>query len=301
MIQSIKVTNHLGESIEMELSCPEKTGLLINDIDGLGPPTANINTTELSILDGAVFNSSRVGSRNIVISMILLPLVTIEDSRLRIYKFFPIKKKVTIEITTDRRSCITEGYVETVEPDIFSEQESCQVSVVCPDAYLYSIVPTVIYFTGIQSLFTFPFSNNSLTENQLVMGEINKVDTYTINYEGTVEIGITLIVSFTSAVKGLVIYDTKTRKILRIDDEILKVAIGSYFKKGDELTIVTQRGQRKATVFRDGRTINIINALKRPIGWLTLSAGNNQFSYAAEEGSNNIEFRIEYTTAYDGV
>lgn len=301
MIQRVKVTNHIGESIEIELARPEKTGLLINSIEGLGPPTANINTTELAILDGAAFNSSRVESRNIVISMILFPLTTIEDSRLRIYKFFPIKKKVMIEITTDRRSCKTEGYVETVEPDIFSEQESCQVSIICPDPYLYSTETSVIYFTGVQSLFTFPFSNNSLTENQLIMGEINKVDTYTIDYEGSIEIGITIIVSFTAAVKGLVIYNPKSRKVMQIDDDILSAAIGSHFKKGDELTIVTQRGQRKATVFRDGRTINIMNALKRPVGWLTLNTGKNQLSYDAVEGANNIEFRIEYLTAYDGV
>lgn len=222
MIKSIKVTNHLGESICIELFNPEKTGLLIDNIEGLGPPSANISMTELAVSDGSMFNSARLNSRNIVISMIFFPLPTIEDSRLRVYKYFPIKKNITIEVLTDRRDCITEGFVETVEPDIFSERESCQVSIVCPNSYLYSVKPLIIYYNGVESLFEFPFSNESLIDDELIMGEINKVSSYNIFYEGSIETGITIHAIFRNPVKGLIFYNPKTRVSLQIDDEILK-------------------------------------------------------------------------------
>lgn len=53
MIQSIKVTNHLQESILIELMNPESSGFIVLSIDGLGPPKAIINFTEMSGLDGS--------------------------------------------------------------------------------------------------------------------------------------------------------------------------------------------------------------------------------------------------------
>lgn len=301
MIHAIKVINHFGESVEIELPHPEKTGMLVTDIEGLGPPVANINMTELATIDGSVYNSARLSSRNIVISLVLLPLATIEDTRLRIYKFFPIKKRVIIVIRTDRLECMTEGYVETVDPNIFSEQESCQISILCPDSYLYSLDKKIVYFTGIDSKFMFPFKNDSLSEKKLIMGETNNVNTKVLDYEGTIEVGITMIVYFKGSATGLIFYNNETRISLRIDDAVLEKTLGSNFKFGDKLTIVTQRGQRKAAVMRNGKSINIINALKRPIGWLTLKPGKNILSCNAVDGINNLDFRVEYQACYEAI
>ena len=48
MIKSVTVTNYLGESIKLELGFPEKSGFLIQSIDGLGPPKADIHKTEVA-------------------------------------------------------------------------------------------------------------------------------------------------------------------------------------------------------------------------------------------------------------
>lgn len=299
MIYSVKVINDLNESIDIELFSPNKTGLLISKIEGLGPPVANVNMTELSVFDGSTFDSARLEPRNIVISFILLETPTVEDSRLRIYRYFPIKRTVTLEITTDKRTYTTEGVIETVEPDIFSEQESCQVSILCPDPYLYSVDTTVIYFTGVEPMFTFPFINESFTENELVMGETNQIDTRDIFYDGTLEVGFTIIVSFNGSTSGLIIYDPITRKTMQFDDTILLSVLGSTFIAGDILTISTRRGKRYITLLRNGHNINLINSVKRPIDWITLTSGINQLSYVAS-GISNIDFRIEYRTAYSG-
>jgi len=54
MINSITVTNHLDESVKLELRFPEKSGFLVQGVTGLGPSKANINSTELSTTDGSV-------------------------------------------------------------------------------------------------------------------------------------------------------------------------------------------------------------------------------------------------------
>ena len=59
------------------------------DIDGLNPVTATINTTEFATSDGAMFNSARIGTRNIVLYIKIYP--EIEQNRLLLYSFFTIK------------------------------------------------------------------------------------------------------------------------------------------------------------------------------------------------------------------
>ena len=72
MIKSVTVINHLNESVKMELRSPEKSGFLIQDITGLGPAKANVNSTEMATSDGSVYNSARLNSRNIVLTIKLM-------------------------------------------------------------------------------------------------------------------------------------------------------------------------------------------------------------------------------------
>lgn len=69
MIKKVIVTNYLGESLEMELARPEVSGLAITDIEGLGPVKATINTSEIATGDGALYNSAKLETRNIVMTL----------------------------------------------------------------------------------------------------------------------------------------------------------------------------------------------------------------------------------------
>ena len=46
MIKSVTITNHLDESIKLDLFNPEESGFIIKNIEGLGPVKANINFKE---------------------------------------------------------------------------------------------------------------------------------------------------------------------------------------------------------------------------------------------------------------
>ena len=108
MIKSLTITNHLGESIELELGAPEKSGLFISQIEGLGPPKATVNTSDMATNDGSLFNSSRVGQRNIVLTLGFLFNPTIEDSRQKSYKFFPFSRYLK-----DSKTVRSEGVTHT--------------------------------------------------------------------------------------------------------------------------------------------------------------------------------------------
>ena len=185
MIKSITVTNHLGESLKMELARPELSGFAITSITGLGPGKATINKTEVSTMDGDLYNSARVGARNIVISLRYLMKNTIEEARQLSYKYFPLKRNIKLLIETDKRKAEISGYVESNEPDIFSKEEGAEISIICPYPYFYSAGSdgmNTIVFSGVEAMFEFPFSNESTSEDLIVMGSIQHKTEQLIRY-----------------------------------------------------------------------------------------------------------------------
>ena len=304
MIKSVTITNHLDESIKLDLFNPEESGFIIKNIEGLGPVKANINFKELATNDGSIDNSARLSSRNIVMSLQFMESPTIEETRLKSYKYFPIKRNIKFLIETDSRICETIGRVETNVPTIFSNAEGCQISILCSNPYFYSAGEngtnqTIFY--GTEPLFEFPFSNESLTEDLIEFGSIENRTEGTIYYDGDAEIGITIQIHAVGEAEGLVIYNTKTREIMRINDDKLKSLMGSGIQAGDEITITTSRGEKGIYMLRNGVTTNILNSLEKPIKWFQLSKGDNTFAYTASSGLTNLQFRIENKVIYEGV
>lgn len=307
MIRAITTTNHLGESIRLDLSHPETSGFIIKKIDGLGPVKADINMTELATNDGAKKNSARLNSRNLVLYLEFFDIPgqwSIEDLRQATYKYWPNKKEINFLIETDNRIAETKGTIESNDPEIFSEKEGCVISIMCEDSYLYSAGKdgtnrTIFY--GTEPRFEFPFSNESLTENLIEFGAIENKTEGTIYYDGDAEVGITITIHAIGEATGLTIYNTGTREIMRINDEKLIALMGSGISAGDEITITTSRGQKGITMLRSGRITNIINALEKPIKWFQLAKGDNVFAYTATAGITNLQFSIENKVLYLGV
>lgn len=312
MIKSVTVINHLGESLKMELARPEvSAGFYIQRIEGLGPVTANINITERAIGDGASYGSARANSRNIVMYLGFLDSGVngdIETIRHRSYKYFPLKKRVTIQIETDKRICETYGYVESNEPDIFSNGQTTQISIICPDSYFYdasSKAINVVPFSDLTPMFKFPFSNKV---DSLVLGNITLNDETVITYNGDVEVGVTMrIKAIGDVTSDIAIHNTTTDESMVISvDNIAFVRDDDFggVKAGDEIIITTSRGEKSITLLANGRSYNMINCLSRKSGypdWFRLIPGSNIFTYRVDVGSENLEFSVEYKTAYEGV
>ena len=304
MIKSVTVINYLNESLKIVMGRPELSGFHIQEITGLGPSKANINATENSTDDGSVYNSARLDARNIVMKLVLFPNPTIEHTRQSSYKYFPIKKPVTLVIETDNRICETVGYVETNTPNIFSKQESISISIICHDPYFYSYGEdgtNVVVFHGVESGFEFPFSNESLTENLIEFGAQSQ-DTYqTVYYTGDAEIGMTISIHAIGEAKNISIFNTVTRESMRIDTDKLAQITGSGIIAGDDIIICTVKRSKTIYLLRNGVYINILNCLDRDADWFQLSKGDNLFAYTVDEGLENLQFRIENRTIFEGV
>lgn len=301
MIKSITVTNHLNESIKLELGFPERSGFLIQEISGLGPVKADINVSELSSIDGSIYNSARLPSRNIVFKLVLLESPTIEDTRQKSYKYFPIKKRVRLLIETTNRTAEIFGYVESNEPIIFSRQETTQISIVCPNPYFYSEGKQITSFTGFEKVFSFPFSNESLSDKLLIMGNILKNQMQTVLYEGDSEIGFNIEIHAIGTAKHVMLYNVNTLENMKIDTDKLIALTGQPIIMGDSIFISTIKGDKSIQLLREGVYYNIINCLDRDATWMFLRKGDNVFAFDAEEGGANLYFRIINQVIYQGI
>lgn len=312
MIKSVTVTNYLNESLNLNMADPYSTGLAITEITGLGPAKANINMTEISTDDGAKFNSSRITNRNITISLKFMPNMTIdsintvEKCRQKTYKYFPIKKQIVFTIETDNRTAKVIGYIESNEPDIFSKESGCKISIICPDPWWYGVKKENNYFGGVDKMFSFPFSNKLGTKS-LTLGEIAYDSTKFIYYEGDSSTGMVMTMHATGPLSGITIFNTRTNEYMKIDDTKLKKMkdLSSGIEALDDIEISTLRGNKYIHLIRGGKVYNILNALDKSSSWFTLEKGINCFAYSVDESSTsspkNAQFYITTQVIYEGV
>lgn len=333
MLTSIEVTNYMGESLEMVLSDPEKSGFNITNVTGIGSGKANINMTDIVTIDGSVFNSARSSNRNIVITMKFVKTSTedsIEAVRLKSYKYFPKKKLVTLIFNIDAYSLRTSGYVENNDPVIFSDAEGTQISIICPDPNFYLKDPSINYFNMIVPLFRFPFrgatyvpGNAMLTDdqnemildsngNQLLDITFEKTDKIvfglfdlslykTLWYGGLEDAGINIHFHFLGKVKNPTLYNVTKSQKMTINSKSLEELTGSGIVAGDDIYICTIKGKKSVQLLRAGQYINIFNCLDRGTDWITLSNGENLLYIAADEGIEDVNLIVTNDVAYEGV
>lgn len=302
MIKSITVTNPKGESLELDLFHPEKSGLIVKSITGLGPPKANINSTDLATADGALYSSARASTRNIVFNLQFMFAPTIEDSRQLTYKYFPLKKLVKIEVETDNRSLETSGYVESNQPDIFSKEETTQISILCLNPFFYDPNPSVTQFATVTPTFEFPFSNESISESLIEFGTINLDTRSTIDYVGDVDTGVLITIHALGSVSGsLTIYNVETQEKMVVDLAKIKTLIGKDYGSGDDIIISTVSGDKYVQVLHDGKYTNAIAAIEKLADWFQVSVGRNIFNFTVTKGIENLVMSFSYRNAYGGI
>ena len=301
MIKSVGVVNYLGESMTMELTDPWKSGFAIEEIAGIGPGKATVNFTELTSIDGSLYNSSRLSTRNIVLTLRFMEIPDVETIRQKSYKYFPIKKPVTLTFVTDNRSCHITGYVESNEPTIFSNAEGTQISILCSDPYFYAVNPSSRVFSGVVSEFEFPFSNESLTDNLIEISYLVVAQEENIPYNGDSEVGMTIRIKSIGTAKNVTIYNTGTRESMKIDTIKLTALTGNPIIAGDEITISTVKGHKFIKLLRAGVETNILNCLDKNSSWLQLVKGDNILAYTADTGAEMLYFTIDTNVIYEGV
>lgn len=301
MLKAITVINFKGESMRMELAHPEKTGMLIYNVTGIGGAEADINMSDLATGDGSLFDSARVTSRNIVLTIKLMGLPSVENSRYTMYKYFPIKKPITLIFETDRRTSRISGYVESNPTEIFSKDEYVTVSVMCADPFFKSEYGSTTSFSGVTPLFEFPYSNESTTQKLTEFGSYRRDDRAIIDYQGDVDTGMVITIHAMGEVENMTIYNVNTYESLTISTDKVSNLIGGKFSLGDDIIISTITGDKYVKVLHNGIYHNAFSAINKDADWLQLTPGMNTFAFDAESGANNAMVTFEYENAYMGV
>lgn len=310
MIKSVTAVNFKGESIKMDLFHPESSGFIIIKIDGIGPGKATVTKNDSKVYDGGTITSARLPSRNIKMEIQFLWVNSIEDVRHKTYKYFPLKKPITLIFETDTRTVEIEGVVESNEPDIFSSEESTNISIICPDPYFYASgenARSKTEFSGINAMFEIPsdtgYSNESLTEALTEISTLYVQSERGIMNYGEVDIGVVISIKPLAIVKGiLTISNVTLGQNMSFDLNKIKTITENDFHLGDELVINTLRGKKSVTLVREGKNYNALSCIDTRTDWIYLTSGENTFTYYLDgEGIEDLQFSVTNSILYEGV
>jgi len=131
---------------------PSDDPVFIRNIDGLGPVKADIATTPLASGRGSLYQGSSVPNRNIVLTLGLNPdwegEQTMASLRQILYRYLMPQSWTKLRFFSQELPDVDiEGYVESMDPSIFSQDPEMQVSIICPrpdfieaDATIYSSI-----------------------------------------------------------------------------------------------------------------------------------------------------------------
>lgn len=185
MLKEVIVINASKETLVMNLSKPWASNINVKNISGISPMDVEVISSKNGFYDGEKLNLLRKGSREIVFTLGLVSNVgKIEEARHKVYKYFPIKEKVSVIFSTDTNLLKIDGYVQSNETDIFSKDETSIIKLYCPDPWFSSANGSVFAFLEGAPLFEFPFSNESTDKNLIVMSEIQSDSKTVIKNEG---------------------------------------------------------------------------------------------------------------------
>lgn len=259
----------------------------IVNVDGLNPPKAKINTSEIANIDGQKFKSSKLEMRNLVITVKVNG--NVEENRIHLYEFFRTGQWCKIYYNNDTRKVFIEGYVETMETDLFTVSQEMQISIICPDPYLKSLRLIFADISKTIGNFEFPFD---IEEEGIEFSLYDANRITNISNGGEVETGIKITLT---AVGGNV-----TNPIIYNTDTLEQFKLNLTMQEGDTIVINTQKGNKSVKKISNGIETNIINYVDDASTWLQLKIGSNRFTFTSSDDTKlHIEF--ESNTLYEGV
>lgn len=257
---------------------PSDDPVQIRNIDGLGPVKAEITTVPSGVSRGETFQGSSTGKRNIVLTLGLNPdwaVQTISGLRQLLYGYFMPQQWCKLRIFSDELPTTDiEGYIESFEPNMFSQDPEVQISVINPRPDFIEIDTNI---------FTSTVDDGS---NQMVVDYVGTVSTgFELRVDRTVENPsysgpITIRVENADGIKQLVVTPVTVNTL-------------QSFK------MVSIQGKKRVQyeAIADGAVTNL---LKRMTGqWPELVPGENLVSVAANEDEQ--KWTLAFFTRFGGL
>lgn len=273
MLNQVEVYSDLGELLTLPLE-DISSGYMITDISGLEPVVANIVSTSFASMDGEVYQASRRGKRNIVISLELDPdysVTNVRGLRNHLYQFFMPKKEVILRFfTDDMRPVDIQGRVESFDSPLFAQTPQATISLLCFSPDFYEPEDVIL-----------PRSTTSSSTE------------FIVDYEGTTDTGIILELKPNRAMTGFTINSTapgEATRTFQFDDPLVS---------GDILTLSTIQGAKGIKLVRGGVESSYLRGMVATSDWTRLYPGSNALRVYAAGAA--VPYTLRYTNKYGGL
>lgn len=260
----------------------------IISVSGLNPPSASIFTAKSPNRKGLKYNGSTLNERVVVLEIKLLG--DIERSRNDLYDLVDPEQYVKIHYRNDTKSVFCEGYVETCDVDLFTDNEIVNVEILCPSPYWNDLQEVVTDITNLLKQFTFPFAIDSagVPFSTLLDSNVTSV------FNSGAETGARFVLRFSGDASNITIFDDK--------DVSKQFKINRSFSEGWSVVIDTEASPKTCKGYQpDGTEVNLMRYIGANPTWFVLKKGNNRIGFSAESGAAFTEMSIGFNTKFLGV
>lgn len=272
-VTKVEARNNNGDLLVLELE-DISDGLVVQEIGGLGPVKASVVSSSFAQLDGSDYQNSSRAERQITIKLALEPdyvSTSVYDLRDRLYDFFMTEAEVGLRLYLINDLVVdTTGRVEEFDPDIFTQEPTADITILCFDPDFISTSPVEIEGDTV----------SDTTET-------------TVNYPGTSPTGFLFTLEVDRTLSAFTIYHrTPGGALYSMDVEASLLA-------GDIVKISTVNRQKYATLTRSGMTTSLLNGVSVQSSWFQLVRGANTLRAYATGAA--IPYTVEYTPRYGGL
>lgn len=254
----------------------------IKKIDGLGPVKADIQTATYGAINREYLTGKFYGKRNIVLTLGLNPdwaTQTVEELRQLLYAYFTPTQQVELRFqSTHLPEVNIFGYVESMDPNIFSADPEIDVSIICPSPNFVATASTVV--TG---------------DTVLQTTDV----TTPINYVGNVPVGYNLKINrksgFTNSLTG------QTITIINKSPTITTFQSVAYVDASYNYQLNTEQGDKfvRKVGIASGAITNLMYSVALDANWPMISPGENDFLVQAPVA--NFTWTMTYFAEFGGI
>ena len=281
----LKLENESGEIVNIN----DEVNYIVTAVSGLNPPSATIFTTKSPNRKGSKYNGSTLGERNIIISIRLQG--DIEEARNNLYPWIDTEQYVKIYYSNGIKSVYCEGHIQDCEFDLFTENETISLAIICEDPYFKALEEIAVSMSSTVNAFTFPFAIE--TSGIPISTNTGAVSIWTIN-EGA-ETGAIFELKVNRSYDWLALVNSQNEnEVIRFD---------RAFVAGDVIHIDTSQDLKICKVFEgDGTEENLMKYIKTEPTWFVLKKGMNIFRVSSTQiFPDGVEITIRYQQKYLGV
>lgn len=272
-----------------QLNFAQNSAFTVTEIEGLNPPAATINTTEVALMDGAKFNNSKVNMRTLNIAFAIE--YEAARNRIQIYNVLKSKQYIKLIYNGQYRQVFIEGYIGSIDISYGAMKQIVTCEIICPAPYFMEAQQIVNELSNIVSAFHFPFY--STEEPQIVFGYINNDIGITIENDGDVECGMIIELFAAAEISDPKIFNYITQDF---------IGLNFTMQVGDLITIDTRQGSKSVTLLREGVESNIFNYIMKNSTWLQLAAEGSTFVYeVSSSNAGDLQVTFKHYNLYEGV